>query len=252
LSFNHGSAEIPDGPRNDAACAAKKSSTVKISSRASSFARSSPTPQTKSRHGERRNFVFRRRHRRTIQTGHRRFNGKGDASFAVKFAREAVSRYNFRAVSQPKTVHRRAAAPAAARERDEQLAAAAAVRDQSRLLTSIIGVFVVGYLVLSFWLFFYALKFIAKFPASARADGTVLFVLFAFLSAAAVEQSRHRYTNLFRNRETAFLMTLPVSTQAIFNWKFIESTLLASWAFILIAPLLGRSPGARARGIFIW
>jgi len=47
------------------------------------------------------------------------------------------------------------------------------------------------------------------------------------------------YTNLFRNRETAFLLSLPVSNQTIFNWKFIESGILASWAFLfLIAPLL--------------
>jgi ABC-2 type transport system permease protein len=47
------------------------------------------------------------------------------------------------------------------------------------------------------------------------------------------------YTNLFRNRETAFLLSLPVSTQTVFRWKFIESVVLASWAFLfLIAPLL--------------
>ena len=47
------------------------------------------------------------------------------------------------------------------------------------------------------------------------------------------------YTNLFRNRETIFLLSLPVPAQTIFRWKFIESTLLASWAFLfLIAPLL--------------
>jgi ABC-2 type transport system permease protein len=44
---------------------------------------------------------------------------------------------------------------------------------------------------------------------------------------------------LFRNRETAFLLTLPIPAQTIFRWKFIESTVLASWAFVfLIAPLL--------------
>ncbi len=47
------------------------------------------------------------------------------------------------------------------------------------------------------------------------------------------------YTTFFRNRETAFLLALPVSWQTIFRWKLLESTLLASWAFVfLIAPLL--------------
>lgn len=41
-------------------------------------------------------------------------------------------------------------------------------RRQSRLLTSFIGLFVVGYLVLSFALFYRGLLFMAKFPASAR------------------------------------------------------------------------------------
>jgi len=116
-----------------------------------------------------------------------------------------------------------------------------AVRDQSRLLTTIISLFVVGYLVLSFWLFYYALKFIAKFPGlGAVLTERLLFVLFAFLFALLLLSSLViSYTNLFRNRETAFLLTLPVSTQTIFRWKFIESMVLASWAFLfLIAPLL--------------
>lgn len=116
-----------------------------------------------------------------------------------------------------------------------------AIREQSRLLTSIIAFFVVGYLVLAFELFYHGLKFIAKFPGL----GTVLterllFTLFAFLFALLLLSNLViAYTNLFRNRETAFLLTLPVSTQTIFNWKFIETAILASWAFLfLIAPLL--------------
>jgi len=116
-----------------------------------------------------------------------------------------------------------------------------AVRDQSRLLTSIIGLFVVGYLGLSFWIFYYALSFIAKFPGlGAVLTERLLFVLFAFLFGLLLLSNLViGYTNLFRNRETTFLLTLPISTQSLFNWKFIESTLLASWAFLfLIAPLL--------------
>src|SRR5437868_1119569 len=39
-----------------------------------------------------------------------------------------------------------------------------AIRQQSRLLTGIITSFIAGYLLLSFWMFFYGMKFIAKFP----------------------------------------------------------------------------------------
>ncbi len=115
------------------------------------------------------------------------------------------------------------------------------VRRQSRLLTVIISLFVVGYLVLAFELFFYGLKFVAKFPGlGAALTERLFYTLFAFLFALLLLSNLViSYTNLFRNRETAFLLSLPVSTQAIFRWKFIESCILASWAFLfLIAPLL--------------
>jgi ABC-2 type transport system permease protein len=116
-----------------------------------------------------------------------------------------------------------------------------AVREQSRLLTGIIAIFVGGYLVLAFELFYYGLQFIAKFPGlGAVLTERLLYTLFAFLFALLLLSNLIiSYTNLFRNRETAFLLSLPVSKQAIFNWKFIESMILASWAFLfLIAPLL--------------
>ena len=116
-----------------------------------------------------------------------------------------------------------------------------AVRQQSQLLTAFIGVFIAGYLVVSFGLFYEGLKFIAKFPGlGAVLTERLMYVLFAFLFALLLLSNLViGYTNLFRNRETAFLLTLPIEPQTIFRWKFIESTLLASWAFVfLIAPLL--------------
>jgi ABC-2 type transport system permease protein len=116
-----------------------------------------------------------------------------------------------------------------------------AIRSQSRLLTAIIGFFVAGYLVLAFELFYYGLKFVAKFPGlGAVLTERLLYTLFAFLFALLLLSNLViSYTNLFRNRETEFLLTLPLSTRTIFRWKFIESMILASWAFLfLIAPLL--------------
>ena len=115
------------------------------------------------------------------------------------------------------------------------------IRQQSRLLTGIISFFVIGYLVLAFELFYHGMKFIAKFPGlGAVLTERLLFTLFAFLFALLLLSNLViAYTNLFRNRETTFLLTLPVSAQTIFNWKFIETVILASWAFLfLIAPLL--------------
>jgi ABC-2 type transport system permease protein len=116
-----------------------------------------------------------------------------------------------------------------------------ATRGQSRLLTSIIAIFVLGYLVLSFELFYHGLKFIAKFPGlGAVLTERLLYVLFAFLFALLLLSNLIiSYTNLFRNRETTFLLSMPISYQTIFRWKLMESTILASWAFLfLIAPLL--------------
>ena len=116
-----------------------------------------------------------------------------------------------------------------------------ATREQSRLLTGLIGSFIVGYLVLSFWIFYRGLEFAAKFPGlGAALTERLMFVLFAFLFALLLLSNLViSYTNLFRNRETAFLLSLPLSTQTVFRWKFIESIILASWAFLfLIAPLL--------------
>jgi ABC-2 type transport system permease protein len=115
------------------------------------------------------------------------------------------------------------------------------VREQSRLLTGIILVFIVGYASLSFWLFYRGLKFIAAFPGL----GTILterllYLLFALLFGLLLLSNLViSYTNFFRNREATFLMSLPLSWETIFRWKFIESALLASWAFVfLIAPFL--------------
>ncbi len=115
------------------------------------------------------------------------------------------------------------------------------LRDQSRLLTSVIVAFIASYLVLAFWLFFVGLKFVGKFPGlGTLLTERLMFLLFAFLFVLLLLSNMViSYTNLFRNRETSFLLTMPIPSNTIFQWKFIESTLLASWAFIfLIAPLL--------------
>ena len=116
------------------------------------------------------------------------------------------------------------------------------IREQSRLLSSLIGFFIVGYVTLAFWMFRFGLEFvITHFPGlGSLLVERLLFLLFAFLFVLLLFSNLViSYTNLFRNRETTFLLSLPVPTQIIFRWKLVESALLASWAFLfLIAPLL--------------
>ena len=116
------------------------------------------------------------------------------------------------------------------------------LREQSTLLTGVIFVFIASYLVLAFWLFFRGLRFLGQFPAlGPLLIERLLFLLFAFMFLLLLLSNLViSYSNLFRNRETSFLLSLPVPTKTIFQWKFIESTVLSSWAFLfLIAPLLG-------------
>ncbi|MDQ6632969.1 MAG: hypothetical protein M3Y82_14640, partial [Verrucomicrobiota bacterium] len=115
------------------------------------------------------------------------------------------------------------------------------VRGESRLLSSLILFFVVGYLALAFGMFRLGLKFLSTFPGlGTLLTERLLFLLFAFLFVLLLLSNLViSYTNFFRNRETSFLWSLPISAQTIFRWKFLESLLLASWAFLfLIAPLL--------------
>src|SRR5215831_7543232 len=125
-----------------------------------------------------------------------------------------------------------------------------ALRHQSWLLNGVILVFLIGYVALSFWLFLKGLRFVAAFPGLGPVlTERLLYLLFAFLFGLLLLSNLViGYTNLFRNREATFLLTLPCSWQTIFRWKFVESTILASWAFLfLIAPLLaafGMSRGA--------
>lgn len=115
------------------------------------------------------------------------------------------------------------------------------VYQHSRFLSAVITLFILGYSVFSFWLFGKGLKFLAAFPGlGVLLTERLIFLLFAFLFGLLLLSNLIiSYTNFYRNRETNFLLSLPVSTQTIFQWKFVESILLASWAFIfLMSPLL--------------
>ncbi len=116
-----------------------------------------------------------------------------------------------------------------------------AIREQSLLFLLIILVFIGGYITLSFGLFYWGLKFIGRFPGLGEVlIERMLFLMLAFLFIMLLFSNIViAFTNLFRNKETTFLWTLPVPAQTIFRYKFIETSLLASWAFLfLIAPFL--------------
>jgi ABC-2 type transport system permease protein len=115
------------------------------------------------------------------------------------------------------------------------------VHKTSGVMALAVLLFVVGYQALSFLLFSRGFKFINSFPAlGALLLERLFFLLFAFLLVLLLLSNLViGYGNYFRNRETQHLLSLPIPARVVFQWKFIESTVLASWAFLfLIAPLL--------------
>ena len=103
------------------------------------------------------------------------------------------------------------------------------------------GLFVLGYALLAYALFHKALQFTSSFPGLGPVlIERMIFLLFAFLFLLLLLSNVIiSFTNLFRNRETHFLLSLPVPHQVVYRWKIFESGILASWAFLfLIAPFV--------------
>ena len=112
---------------------------------------------------------------------------------------------------------------------------------KSGLLTVMIGLFLLFYPLIASGMFYAGLRYVSKFPGLGdMLIERLVFLLFAFLFMLLLFSNIVvGYTNMFRNQETRFLQTLPFSANNIFRWKLIETTFVASWAFmLLVAPLL--------------
>ena len=112
---------------------------------------------------------------------------------------------------------------------------------KSGLLTVMIGLFLLFYPLIASGMFYAGLRYVSKFPGLGdMLIERLVFLLFAFLFMLLLFSNIVvGYTNMFRNQETRFLQTLPFSADNIFRWKLVETTFVASWAFmLLVAPLL--------------
>ena len=115
------------------------------------------------------------------------------------------------------------------------------LRAQSPFFTAVIMLFIASYFVLAFQIFYRGMKFISTFPGLGEVlIERLIYILFAFLFGMLLLSNLViGYTNLFRNKETSHLFSLPIPPSVIFQWKFVETTVLASWAFIfLVSPLM--------------
>jgi ABC-2 type transport system permease protein len=115
------------------------------------------------------------------------------------------------------------------------------LREESSLMVFVIVSFVGGYWGAGYFCFHEAMRFLYNFPGL----GTILldrmfYLFFAFLLMMLfVSNMIIGYSNLFRNAETRWLLTLPVSHADVYRWKFIESICVASWAFLFLSgPLM--------------
>jgi len=116
-----------------------------------------------------------------------------------------------------------------------------AAGSRSRFLTCMIGLFILSYPIIASGLFHLGLRRLSATPGIGEVlIKELVFLLFAFLFFLLLFSNVVvGFSNLFRNREAQHLLTLPLSSDSIFRWKFIESTIIASWAFLLlVAPLL--------------
>ena len=113
---------------------------------------------------------------------------------------------------------------------------------QNRFMLGVIASFVVGYWLFFTWLFYRGIRFV-QFEIPALGDllvARMFYVLFALIFCMLITSSVIvGYGVFFRNSETAWLQTVPMSHEQLFRWKFVEAALLASWAFIFLSgPLL--------------
>lgn len=114
-------------------------------------------------------------------------------------------------------------------------------RDQSKLLLTVLVMFVLSYLVVGYWLFYTGLDYLTEFPVvGALLSQRVLFLIFGFFFLMLVFSNLITgYTTFFRNRETEWFVTLPIRHHHVFTWKMIEAMVVSSWALMFLSvPLM--------------
>ena len=117
----------------------------------------------------------------------------------------------------------------------------AALRKKSRLMLALLAAFCLGYLFVGYLLFHSGLLFLHKFPlVGTLLAQRLLYLVFGFFFAMLVfSNAIIGYASLFKNRETNFLLSLPIRASHVYVWKLLESLVLASWALLFLsAPMM--------------
>lgn len=115
------------------------------------------------------------------------------------------------------------------------------LRKRSPLLPFVLVAFVLGYLLLGYFLFHEGLKFMFGFPVvGALLSQRILFLIFGFFFVMLVFSNLIiGYSTLFKNRETNWFLTLPIRHVDVYRWKFLECLAVSSWALMFLsAPMM--------------
>ena len=114
-----------------------------------------------------------------------------------------------------------------------------------------IGLFLGAYLVVGYFLFRMGLNYVSSVPGVGLLllERLIYMVFFFFFTMLVFSNAVLLYSSIFRGRETAWLLTLPLDPRAVFCWKVVESFVVSSWGLaVLSAPLLlsiGHTFGAK-------
>ncbi|MGD0061133.1 MAG: hypothetical protein ABSD58_17110 [Verrucomicrobiia bacterium] len=122
------------------------------------------------------------------------------------------------------------------------------LREKSLLMVSVITLFVIGYWFAAYSIFYMGFRHLAEVPGlQVIVLDRMLYLFFAFLFLMLMFSNMIiGYSTLFKSQETEWMLTLPVRSLDVFRWKLMETTLLASWAFLFLsAPLMAAYGNAR-------
>ncbi len=111
---------------------------------------------------------------------------------------------------------------------------------ESRLLSYTLIIFLIVYQFVAYFIFRFGLEYLYRVPGIGlmlieRVHHMLFFLFFGMLVCS---NSILLYAGIFRVKETAWLLTLPLHHRSIFLWKVLESFLVSSWGVaILTAPM---------------
>jgi len=124
------------------------------------------------------------------------------------------------------------------------------VREHSLLKIGVVALLGGGFWVFLFLASYHSFTFLRMFFGDTTDLMALFFSLlfFALMVMLIFSNAIIAYTSLYHSRETEHLFTMPVSAADVFGYKFLESALFSSWAFLLLGlpPMLAYGLSVKA------